>query len=169
VAERVRRLRDHGSAEKYRHALVGTNSRLQALQGAVLNEKLPHLAAWNRRRAELARRYDEAFTALDEVRPLARAPGSTHVYHQYTLRILGRPGRDAVQTGLKERGILASVHYPLPVHLQEAARGFGFQPGDFPIAERLAREVLCLPVHPFLSDADQDRVIAAVRELVARG
>jgi dTDP-4-amino-4,6-dideoxygalactose transaminase len=169
VAERARRLRDHGSAEKYRHALIGTNSRLQAFQGAVLNVKLPHLQAWNRRRAELARRYDEAFAELPGVRPLARAPDSTHVYHQYTVRVTGRPGRDVLQAGLKERGILAAVHYPLPVHLQEAAQGFGYRAGDFPVAERLAREVLCLPIHPFLSADDHERVIAGVRELVARG
>jgi len=167
VAEKVRRLRDHGSPEKYRHAFVGTNSRLHAFQGAVLNVKFPHLPAWNARRAELARRYDRAFASLSEVRPLVRAPEATHVYHQYTVRIVGRIGRDAVLFGLKERGILAAVHYPLPVHLQEAARGWGYGPGDFPIAERLARQVLCLPIHPFLSFEDQERVIAAVRDLAA--
>lgn len=167
IAAKVKRLRDHGSAEKYVHAEVGTNSRLQAIQASVLRVKLPHLDAWNARRRQLAARYDAAFAGSDGVRPLAVAPRSTHVYHQYTVRIAnGR--RDALAGSLRERGIVAGVHYPRPVHLQEAARGWGYGPGDFPAAEALAREVLCLPVHPFLADADVDRVAEAVLELADR-
>ncbi len=166
TAKTLRELRDHGSPAKYEHAFLGTNARMHAFQGAVLNVKLPHLARWNARRREIAARYDAAFAGSDAVRPLRREPGCEHAYHQYTVRIAGGE-RDAVLAGLRERRIGAAVHYPTPVHLQEAARGWGYGPGDFPAAERLAAEVLCLPVHPFLADGDADRVAAAVLALTA--
>ena len=139
VAVSLRRLRDHGSPQKYVHAEVGTNSRLHALQAAVLNVKLPHLDAWNRRRRALAALYDEALAGSASVVPLRRVEGATHVYHQYTVRVRCGRGRDGVQAALAERGIASGVHYPAPVHLQEAARPWGYGPGDFPVAERLAR------------------------------
>lgn len=161
----LRLLRDHGMPAKYQHASIGTNSRLQAMQAAVLNVKLPHLETWNARRREIATRYDEAFAASDVVRPLRTLPGSTPVFHQYTVRIRGDGLRDRVLEGLHARRIFAACHYPRPVHLQEAARDWGYAPGDFPAAERLAREVLCLPIHPFLSASDQERVAAGVLAL----
>ncbi len=164
VAVRLRALRDHGSGAKYRHACVGTNARMHAMQAAVLALKLPHLEAWNARRRALAVRYDEGLREASGVRPLARASGSTHVHHQYTVRVTGAP-RDEVQRGLATRGIATAIHYPLPVHLQEAARGWGYRAGDFPNAERLAREVLCLPIHPFLATADVDRVVEGLLAL----
>jgi dTDP-4-amino-4,6-dideoxygalactose transaminase len=169
VAERLRGLRDHGSPAKYEHHFVGTNSRLHALQAAVLNVKLPHLDAWNERRRELAARYDAAFAELDSITPLAALAGSVHAYHQYTVRIAGEGRRDRVLAGLAERGIVAAVHYPTPVHAQVAARDWGYRTGDFPVAEALAAEVLSLPVHPFLSGADQERVIEAMAALAAAG
>jgi dTDP-4-amino-4,6-dideoxygalactose transaminase len=164
LAERLRLLRDHGCSAKYQHAVLGTNSRMQAFQAAVLNTKLPHLAAWNARRAELARLYDEGLAGHPAIRPLARVPGAVHVHHQYAVRVHG-PSRDALLAGLRERGIHAAVHYPTPVHLQPAAAAWGYGPGDFPVAEALAREVLCLPIHPFLADGDARRVIDALDEL----
>jgi len=158
VFERARRLRDHGSPAKYLHRDIGTNSRLQGIQAAVLNVKLPHLATWNARRRAIASRYDAALRGSDEVVPLAVAKGALHVYHQYTVRIRGPVDRERVMEALKAQQIFTSVHYPTPVHVQEAARSWGYGPGDFPNAERLAREVLCLPVHPFLTDDDVDRV-----------
>jgi len=167
TAERLRRLRDHGSAEKYVHDEVGTNSRLQSIQAAVLNRKLPFLEGWNERRRVHAARYDAAFATSPAVRPLQVVPDSRHAYHQYTVRLENREARDAVQRGLAERAISAAVHYPTPVHLQPAASGLGYGPGDFPVAERLAAQVLCLPVHPFLTPEDVDRVAAAVLELAS--
>jgi dTDP-4-amino-4,6-dideoxygalactose transaminase len=161
----LRQLRDHGSPAKYVHARIGTNSRLQALQAAVLNAKLPHLERWNARRRELAARYDAAFAGSATVAPLRVAPGATHAYHQYTVRIRGGRTRDQVLAALAERQIFAAVHYPTPVHLQEAARPWGHGPGDFPHAEALAREVLCLPIHPFLSPSDVERVAENVLAL----
>lgn len=168
VLERARRLRDHGSPAKYLHQEVGTNSRLQGIQGAVLNVKLPYLAAWNERRRAIAARYDAAFGGSAEVLPLLVAKGSTHVYHQYTVRVRGDVPRDTVLEALRAQQIFAAVHYPTPVHLQEAARPWGYRAGDFPHSERLAREILCLPVHPFLSNEDVDRVAECVLE-AARG
>lgn len=162
VVARAKRLRDHGSPAKYAHAEIGTNSRLQGLQGAVLNVKLPHLERWNARRRAIAARYDAAFAECAELALVRAARNSAHVYHQYTVRVTGSIARDAVVDALKQRKIAAAVHYPTPVHFQEAARSWGYAPGAFPNAERLAREVVCLPVHPFLSDADVERVASAM-------
>lgn len=162
VAEALRRLRDHGSPAKYSHSEIGTNSRLHALQGAVLNAKLPHLATWNERRRTLAARYDEGFAGTP-IQPLRSVDPTGHVYHQYTVR-LPDGERDRVQGALAKDGIATGVHYPLPIHLQEAARPWGYASGDFPVAESLALRVLCLPIHPFLSDGDTDRVIEALRQ-----
>jgi dTDP-4-amino-4,6-dideoxygalactose transaminase len=162
VAAALRQLRDHGSPSKYVHARIGTNSRLQALQAAVLNVKLPHLERWNERRRAIAARYDRNLAGSAAVAPLARERDVVHGYHQYTVRVRGARPRDEVAAELARAQIHAGVHYPRPVHLQEAARGWGYGPGDFPAAERLAREVLCLPVHPFLDDADVDRVSEAL-------
>ncbi len=165
IATRAKRLRDHGSPQKYVHSELGTNSRLQAFQGAVLNVKLPHLERWNARRREIAARYDKNFAGSKNVVSLKLAANSLHVYHQYTVRIRGSRSRDEVLKKLAERQIFAGVHYPTPVHLQPVAKDWGYGPGDFPIAEQLSREVLCLPVHPFLADADVDRVSGALLEL----
>lgn len=165
VAARLRRLRDHGSSAKYVHTELGTNSRLHALQAALLAVKLPHLERWNARRRALAARYDAGFAGSMTVVPLATAPATRHGYQQYTVRIRGGRTRDEVQRLLAERGIATGVHYPTPVHLQPAAKTWGYGPGDFPHAEALAREVLCLPVHPFLADADVDRVVESLLAL----
>ena len=158
TAKYLRELRDHGSPAKYVHQYIGTNSRLHALQAAVLNVKLPYLERWNARRRELAGRYDAAFRGSATIAPMKLETGSTHCYHQYAVRLRGGRSRDEVMKLLGERKIMTSVHYPSPVHLQAAAKPWGYGPGDFPNAERLAREILCLPIHPFLSNADVDRV-----------
>ena len=171
VATRLRQLRDHGSPVKYEHAFVGTNSRLSALQAALLRIKLQRLEEWNDRRRRTAAIYDEAFAGNDALRPIRVAKGSKHVYHQYGVRVVadreGESGaRDRVLAALRERGIIASIHYPKPVHLQPALAHLGHGPGDFPNAERLAAEILCLPIHPFLSTGDAERVAAELLALV---
>lgn len=165
TAKILRQLRDHGSPAKYVHERIGTNSRLHALQAAILNVKLPYLERWNARRREVAARYDQAFKGSTTVVPMKVEARSTHAYHQYAVRIRGGRTRDAVMAALAERKIFTAVHYPSPVHVQAAAKPWGYKQGDFPVAERLAREVLCLPVHPFLSNADVDRVAASTLEL----
>ncbi|MBK7645204.1 MAG: DegT/DnrJ/EryC1/StrS family aminotransferase [Planctomycetes bacterium] len=161
VVERAKRLRDHGSPVKYQHAEIGTNSRLQGIQGAALNVKLPHLERWNERRRAVAARYTQLLSGSKAITLLRVPAASLHVYHQYALRLVGGVPRERVLEKLKSEGILAAVHYPSPVHTQEAARDWGYKAGDFPNAERLAREVVCLPVHPFLSAADVERVAEA--------
>lgn len=158
TAKNLRELRDHGSPAKYVHERIGTNSRLHALQAAILNVKLPHLEGWNTRRRELAARYDQAFKGSATIAPMKLESGATHAYHQYTVRVRGARSRDAIVAALAERKIMTGVHYPTPVHVQAAAKPWGYSAGDFPVAERLAREVVCLPIHPFLSNADVDRV-----------
>ncbi len=163
LACRIAKMRDHGSVAKYVHDSVGTNSRLQALQGALLSLKLPHLDRWNARRRAIAAAYDAAFEGHAILRPLRVEPGSVHAYHQYALRVVAEAGaRERLVEALNTERISAAVHYPRAVHCQVAAREWGVGPGDFPGAEQLAREVLCLPVHPFLSEADVQRVIEAI-------
>jgi dTDP-4-amino-4,6-dideoxygalactose transaminase len=165
TAVRLRQLRDHGSTAKYVHEHIATNSRLHALQAAILNVKLPYLERWNVRRRELAARYDEGLRGSKCIAPLRAEPGSLHAYHQYAVRIRGERSRDSVASQLTERRIITAVHYPTPVHLQPAAKTWGYARGDFPNAERLAREILCLPIHPFLANGDVDRVVENLLEL----
>ena len=161
VAARLGELRDHGSREKYRHDSVGTNSRLASLQACALRTKLPHLDAWNDRRAALAARYDERFADNENVRPLVRHEGTRHVYHQYSVRLPAEL-RDAALESLKAQSIFAAVHYPSPVHHQPVAAQWGYGPDAFPNAARLSTEILCLPIHPFLADEQADRVAEAL-------
>jgi dTDP-4-amino-4,6-dideoxygalactose transaminase len=160
LAERMRMLRTHGWKKKYYSEEVGYNSRLDALQAAILQVKFPHVDEWNRKRRELAHRYSEQLTPLGVVTPVEREWGR-HVYHLYIIR---SKKRDELQGFLKQKGIASDVYYPLPPHLAEPCRAFGFKEGDFPHAELASRETLALPLYPELTEAQQDEVIAAVRE-----
>ncbi|MBC8647367.1 MAG: DegT/DnrJ/EryC1/StrS family aminotransferase [Thermoanaerobaculia bacterium] len=167
LAEKLRVLRIHGGNRQYHHEIVGGNFRIDALQAAVLQAKLPRLAGWNERRRQVARRYDEllgeAARADRVVLPL-EAPGRRHVYHQYVVRV---PDRDRVRARLSEQGIASSVFYPVPLHLQACFRDLGLTEGDFPESEKAAREVLALPVFPELRDDEVERVAAALLRAVA--
>lgn len=160
ASERLRKLRQHGGAKQYHHEEVGTNSRLDTLQAAVLLAKLPHLADWSTRRRAHAAYYSAAFAGLP-VRPPAVAPANEHIFHQYTIRA---PRRDALQAHLKARGIGTAVYYPVPLHLQPCFAHLGYRPGSLPEAERAAGEVLSLPVYPELGVDQRDYVVASVRE-----
>ena len=165
IAERLRRLRVHGGAKQYFHDEVGYNSRLDALQAAVLSAKLPHLAEWSRRRRENAAYYDAAFADLETRGVLGRpvvAPGNESIFNQYTLRV-GDGRRDALQASLKAAGIGNSIYYPLPLHLQPCFAYLGYTEGQCPESERAAKEVLSLPVFPELTRAQLDEVVAGVR------
>jgi dTDP-4-amino-4,6-dideoxygalactose transaminase len=164
LAGRVRLLRVHHSQPKYVHEALGGNFRLDALQAALLATKLPHLEAWNGARRANARFYREALADLDGVLVPDGAPG--HVWHQFTIRVLGRvPGgrRDALGAHLAARGVETAVYYPLPLHLQPCFRALGGRPGDLPRAEAWAREALSLPVHPALDQAQLAHVVESVR------
>ncbi len=162
LAERMRMLRTHGWKKKYYSEEVGYNSRLDALQAAILQAKLPHVDAWNEKRRELAARYNEQLAAMGLAVPVERAWGK-YVYHLYIIR---STRRDECQAFLRERGIASEVYYPLPPHLSTPCRKFGYREGDFPHAETASRETLALPLYPEMTAAQQDAVIAAVSEYV---
>jgi dTDP-4-amino-4,6-dideoxygalactose transaminase len=159
LAGRMRMLRTHGWKKKYYSEEVGYNSRLDAMQAAILQAKLPHLDSWNEKRREISRRYSSQLASTVGV-PVERAWGK-HVYHLYILRT---PQRDGLQAFLKDRGIASEVYYPLPPHLSIPCRKFGYKEGDFPHAELASQQTLALPLYPELSPARQDEVIAAVGE-----
>lgn len=168
IAERVRHLRDHGQAEKYRHVEEGYNGRLDTLQAAILRIKLKRLAGWNERRRALAARYRQALQDLVGRSALlslpAEMPWARHVFHLYPVRI---EGRETIRTGLRERGIDTGIHYPVPLHLQAAYAGMGLGPGSFPHAEKAASEVVTLPLYPELTDEQVDRIASTLRDLLA--
>jgi dTDP-3-amino-3,4,6-trideoxy-alpha-D-glucose transaminase len=159
VADRVRVARNYGAREKYRHEVVGTNSRTDELQAAFLRVKLRRLAEWNARRAAVADRYLRKLPEDLEL-PAPFADG-VHAWHQFVVRT---PDRDGLRERLQDRGVATMVHYPEPVHLSGAYSGMGLRAGGFPVAERIAREALSLPIGPHLSTAQADRVIEAVGE-----
>lgn len=160
LADRVRRLRVHGGEKMYHHEVVGTNSRLDALQAAVLHVKLSHLDHWNEARRRNAADYDERLADVDGVCTPAVDPRNEHVFHQYTIRAARR---DELRRHLEARGIGVGVYYPLPLHLQPCFRALGYRDGDLPVAEQLGREVLSLPVYPELGSERLERVAWAVR------
>ena len=162
TAERLRKLRVHGGRQMYHHEEVGYNSRLDALQAAVLSAKLPHLAGWSAARREHARFYDEALAGLEGVATPALTAGSESIYNQYTLRVHGGR-RDGLAAFLRERGVGSSVYYPVPLHLQECFAYLGYRRGEFPESERAAAEVLSIPVFPELGEAQREHVAASIR------
>jgi dTDP-4-amino-4,6-dideoxygalactose transaminase len=163
LAERLRTLRNYGSTAKYVNRERGYNSRLDELQAALLTEKLAVLDEWNARRRAVAARYLDGLAGLPLTLP-AGAPG--HVWHVFAVHT---PERDALAAHLADEGVGTLVHYPIPPHLQEAYRDLGLAEGDLPVAERLARETLSLPMGPHLAAADADRVVAMVRGFFAGG
>lgn len=164
VAARVRRLRKHGGDFEYHHAEIGTNSRLDALQAAILSVKIRYLDGWNAARRERASRYTEGFASIDAVRTPRVADGAEHVFHQYTVRVARR---DELASFLGARGIGHKVYYPVPLHRQECFASLGYAEGSLPESERAAHEVLSLPIFPELADEQIAAVIAAVEEFYA--
>jgi len=165
LAERLRRLRMHGGAKQYFHDEVGFNSRLDALQAAVLSAKLPHLAEWSAKRRANAAYYSAAFADVPDVTVPYIDPSNESIFNQYTLRV---QRRDALQAFLKERGIGSAIYYPLPLHLQPCFAYLGYKAGAFPESERAANEVLSLPIFPELTHAQLDEVIEGVRAFYGR-
>ncbi|HJK97539.1 MAG TPA: DegT/DnrJ/EryC1/StrS family aminotransferase [Polyangiaceae bacterium LLY-WYZ-14_1] len=168
LADRIRRLRVHGARPKYFHAMVGGNFRLDALQAAVLNVKLPRLPAWTAARQRNAARYDALFA--EAVLPPGRLTTPTrvvegHVYNQYTIRT---DRRDALREHLAERKIGTEIYYPKPLHRQACFAHLGYPPGSLPEAERAADEVLSLPIYPELTEAQQRTVVDAVVDFLRR-
>lgn len=165
LAERLRRLRVHGGLKTYFHDEVGYNSRLDALQAAVLRAKFRHLAKWSEKRRSNAAYYDEAFADLPQVVTPFVDPNNVSIFNQYTLRA---ERRDELQAYLGARKIGTAVYYPLPLHLQPCFAYLGYKEGALPVSERAAKEVISIPVFPELMRAQQDEVIGAVRDFYTR-
>jgi dTDP-4-amino-4,6-dideoxygalactose transaminase len=163
LAAALRRLRNGGQSDRYRHETLGVNSRLDEMQAAILRVKLRHLEEWGARRRELAALYRRELEGCGVELPVEQ-PYAQAVYHLFVVR---HPRRDALARALQERGVGTLIHYPIPLHLQPCFAHLGGKPGDFPVAERAAAEILSLPLYPELSD-DQVRAVAgAVRACVA--
>ena len=160
MAERLRRLRLHGGSRQYLHEEIGTNSRLDTLQAAVLLAKLPHLERWNLARKRNAERYTAAFASHPAICPPAVDPANDHIFHQYTIRV---PQRDGLQAHLKSKGIGHSIYYPLALHLQPCFAHLGYGRGSLPAAEAAMDSVISLPIYPEMTEPQQGRVIDAVQ------
>ena len=162
LAEELRALREHGQSTRYYHPVIGYNARLDEIQAAILRIKLRRLDEWNERRRALARMYDERLKGTGVITPEIPADIRRHVFYTYTIRVSGGK-RDDLRKYLGERGIGTQIHYPVPIHLQQSAEFLGYRKGDMPITERVASEVLSLPMYAELTDEQLERVADAVR------
>ncbi len=166
LAERVRLFRDHGSRVRYEHEVIGRNARLDEIQAAILRIKLRHLDDWNVQRRAHAAALSAALAGTSLTLPAPSGAGVSQVFHLYVVR---HPERDQLKASLAERGIGTGIHYPRPIHLQPAYASLGYAPGAFPVTERLAAEVLSLPMYAELADAQIERIAEAVRAFDAAG
>jgi dTDP-4-amino-4,6-dideoxygalactose transaminase len=166
LADDLRALREHGQSTRNYHPIVGYNARLDEIQAAILRIKLRHLDEWNARRQAIAAQYNGLFAGIDIITPEIPA-GGRHVFYCYAIRVPGGR-RDALRAHLTERGIGTQIHYPVPIHMQEAAQFLGYRKGDLPVTEKVAGEVLSLPMYPELTDAQIDRVATGVTEFMRK-
>jgi dTDP-4-amino-4,6-dideoxygalactose transaminase len=163
LRKQIQMLRDHGQSRKYYHTMMGWNCRMDGIQAAVLSIKLSHLKEANLLRRKHALEYNRAFAGIDEVATPFEASYARHVYHVYAIRV---QDRDEVRQHLQKKGVGCAVHYPIPIHLQEACRDLGYKEGAFPIAENLAEEFLSLPMFPELTGEQIEYVARCVNEVV---
>ena len=160
----LRQLANHGQSQKYHHQHIGLNSRLDTLQAALLRVKLRQLPANTTARQAVAARYDTALAAVADITIPARESRSSHVFHQYTIQLEQPSRRDTLQHFLKSCGVPTMIYYPLPVHTQPAYAYLGYRAGQFPVAERLCGAVLSLPVHPLLTEEQQDYIVERMED-----
>ena len=165
LASRMRAIANHGMMVRYHHDLIGVNSRLDSIQAAVLDAKLPHLDEYIAARKQAAAYYDHALGGEERILIPGRETRSTHVFHQYTLRVVGAD-RDRLRTELAERGVPAMIYYPVPLHQQKAYLDPRYKAGDFPVAERLASCVLSLPMHTELDEEQLAYITSAVLDII---
>ncbi len=158
IAEKVRCLRNYGERAKYHHVVVGTNSRLDTIQAAILRIKLRHLDQWNRARQQHAAAYHSLLKGLPVVRP-EKLEKAEHVYHLYVIQV---ENRDQLKDSLRSQGVATGIHYPIPIHLQEACADLGHAQGAFPVTERAATRILSLPMYPEMTTAQREYVAAAL-------
>jgi dTDP-4-amino-4,6-dideoxygalactose transaminase len=169
IAQKMLRLRNYGSTQKYLHVESGTNSRLDTLQAAVLREKLPYLRQWNSDRLNIAQQYDRELSPLVPagIIPIENHSGTGHIYHLYVIKVDDTCAleRQEIQDKLSAVGIQTGIHYPIPCHLQPAFTNLGYQVGDFPQAEKLAKQILSLPMYPGLSHSQVREVVTAIASI----
>ena len=165
IAEKIRILRDHGQSQKYHHDIEGYNNRLDAIQAGFLRVKLKKLNEWNEARRKNARVYYNLLKNIDGVRVVEQAEFARSVHHLYVIFV---ENRDGMQKFLAERGISTGFHYPLPLHFQKAYRHLGYSKGDFPVAEKLAEQLISLPLYPELTEDQITYVVDCIREYVAK-
>ena len=163
LAEKIRLLANHGQTKKYHHTIIGSNSRLDTVQAAILNEKLNYMEAFNEQRMQVAERYDQSLKSIPQLIIPEKLPYSTHVYHQYTVQVKNGK-RDALKAFLAEKGIPSMIYYPLPVHEQEAYKLIVSRSGQLFESERLCKEVLSLPIHTEMTNEIQTFIIEAIRQ-----
>lgn len=160
LAEKIRMLLNHGQNERYKHKYIGINGRLDAIQAAVLGVKLSHFDDEVEARGRIGKAYSEKLAECNVVTPVI-AEERTSVYAQYSVRV---KNRETVSKALNEKGIPTAVHYPMPLHLQEAFAPLGYKKGDFPVSERVSEEIMSLPMSPYLSEEQQDFIVHALKE-----
>jgi len=165
IAKKMRMLRDHGQSKKYYHDIEGYNGRLDSIQAGILSVKLRHLPKWTEQRQEAARRYDAMLAKVEDVVAPQQPEWSRAVYHLYVIRVHDRAG---LQKHLITAQIDTGIHYPVPLHLQKAYAGQGYAAGDFPVTERVAAEIVSLPMYPQLTENQQSRVVEHIREFVSQ-
>ena len=162
LADRMRMFRDHGSREKYQHEVMGVNARLDELQAAVLNIKMPYIEQWNATRQAHAKAYNEQLRDFVEAVPVVK-PWGTHVYCYYVIRV---SERDAFRLAMEQEGIGTTIHYPIPIHLQRAAVHYGYSHGSLPHTEALAKRIISLPMYPEMTEEQRQLVVNAVKKHV---
>lgn len=171
IAEKIRLLRNHGQPQTYCHTVVGINSRLDAIQAAILTIKLGYLDGWNAQRQAIADRYYSALSQIDGVDPPRAIAGGQAVWHQYTLRLTAKTAapdlRQTIRQQLQAQGIGSMIYYPIPLHQQPVYAALGYPAGQLPVVEQVAQQVLSLPMFPELTPAQQDHVVSGVRSALA--
>ncbi|WP_309733968.1 DegT/DnrJ/EryC1/StrS family aminotransferase [Chamaesiphon sp. OTE_75_metabat_556] len=172
LADDLRMFREHGSRQRYYHEAIGVNSRLDAIQAAVLQVKLQHLDSWNQHRATVAARYQELLVNIPDIMIPQATPGGESAWNQYTIRVIALPGndpaarRDLVRASLQSAGVISMIYYPLPLHLQAVYQDLGYPVGSFPHTERVSHEVLSLPMFPEITFEEQQRVVYALKDAI---
>lgn len=163
VAARIRMIRDHGQVKKYHHKVVGWNARMDGIQGAVLSVKLKYIDQWNELRRQHAHQYDNLLMSFDKILTPKVASYGTHVYHIYATRVANR---DAVLKEMQKQGVSCGIHYPVPLHMQEAYRDLGYTDGSFPVAEKCSSEYLSLPMFPELTPSQILHVVETLKQVI---
>ena len=172
LAADLQMFREHGSRQRYYHEAIGVNSRLDAIQAAILRVKLPHLDLWNQQRSAVASRYQQLLANIPGIITPQVTPGGESAWNQYTIRVVAPTGtdaaahRDRVRASLQEAGVISMIYYPLPLHLQAVYQNLGYPVGSFPNTERVSHEVLSLPMFPELTFEEQQRVIYALKDAI---